>query len=145
VEPEVEARAARCAAFGAAAAVFGLAAVLVGALQSGRSFFTRGGTLVGAAALAAAVACYAYASSLRTRSRRRPMLRRPARVLDRRSRTELVERVGATTYFFQLRFADGSQGEFRMPGRGTMFEPPTVGATGLAYTRGSDLVEFKRL
>jgi hypothetical protein len=72
------------------------------------------------------------------------MLKRPARVLDRRSRTELSDRVGATLYFFDLRFADGSRGEFHMQGRGTMYEPPTVGASGIAYTRGDSLIEFRR-
>jgi hypothetical protein len=75
----------------------------------------------------------------------RPMLRRPARVLDRTSCTELTDQIGATTYTFKLRFADGGEGEFRFVGRGVMYEPPTVGATGIAYTRGQEMIEFRRL
>ena len=46
---------------------------------------------------------------------------------------------------FMLRFDDGSEGEFRRPGLGTAYEPMANGTSGIAYTRGPDLVDFRRL
>jgi hypothetical protein len=117
---------------------------------AGAAFMEQGGyigrwpVLVAVVLIAIAIFLLAGAVTIRGNARNAPMLRRPARVLDRKSRTALSDEVGATTYFFQLRFADGSEGEFRLAGRGTMYEPPTVGASGLAYTRGDTLLEFKR-
>lgn len=79
---------------------------------------------------------------IRTREAKNPMLRRPALVVVRRSETA---QDGGTTYFFTLRFDDGSEGEFRWPGQGTVYEPLSNGYTGVAYTRGAELVDFRRL
>jgi hypothetical protein len=75
----------------------------------------------------------------------RPMLRRPAIVVERRSETAAELSENPTVYFFSLRFDDGSEGEFRWPGQGTLYEPLTNGMTGIAFTRGERLVEFRRL
>jgi hypothetical protein len=149
-DPAVEARVTSLRSWGTTAIVLALLAVAAGSLFRGKEMFGRGlqgssAAIVAVALILAGAGLLVAASALRSSSRRKPLLRRPARVLDRRSRTESSERVGATTYLFQLRFADGSEGEFRLPGRGTMNEPPTVGATGIAYSRGADLLEFKRL
>jgi hypothetical protein len=72
-----------------------------------------------------------------------PVLKRPALVTDRRSETELGFWVGKTVYYFALEFADGSSGEFRQPGRGTREDPLVAGRTGVAYTRGQQLLGFK--
>ena len=75
----------------------------------------------------------------------RPLLKRPARVADRRSETTIRGSRGDTTYFFDLEFEDGSRAEFRFPGRGAADNPLTNGVTGIAYTRGVELVAFKRI
>ena len=74
-----------------------------------------------------------------------PLLKRAAVVLDRRSETEISGGDGRTTYFFVLEFADGARGEFRFPGRGATFDLMVNGATGVAYTRGADLLAFKKI
>lgn len=74
-----------------------------------------------------------------------PLLRRPALVVVRRSETEMKRGPGATTYFFTLHFDDGSEGEFRWPGQGTLYEPMPNGTTGIAYTRGDRLIDFRKL
>lgn len=145
MDPRIEARARKLHAWGlvlVALTVVELAVWWAGVVPAMEDVQWPGviaGTLVTLALFA-----LGSAITLRGNALNEPMLRRPARVLDRTSRTESTDKVGATRYTFQLRFADGSEGLFTMPGRGTMYEPPTVGATGLAYSRGADLIEFKR-
>lgn len=93
----------------------------------------------------AAIALLARSSVLLRVSAARPLLRRPAIVVERRSETAMARRGGPTVYYFSLRFDDGSEGEFRWPGQGTLYEPMANGMTGVAYTRGETLVEFRRL
>jgi hypothetical protein len=144
MEPRVEARAARFRSWGSAALLLGGVSVLLSVLRAGGSLITRPLTIVGFALLLCGASLLSVGASIRRRALALVLLRRPARVLDRRSETAPQGNVGGTTYFFQLRFGDGSEGVFRFPGRGTMYEPPTIGATGLAYTRGEELIEFKR-
>lgn len=73
------------------------------------------------------------------------LCRRPAMVTDRRSETAFNGWSGRVTYFFTIEFDDGLSGEFRFPGRGWPHEPLARGATGVAYTRGAELVEFKHI
>jgi hypothetical protein len=76
----------------------------------------------------------------------KPLHVRPAIVAERRSETNAEGRWGArTVYFFTLRFDDGSEGEFRWPGQGLSNEPMTNGQTVIAYTRGEDLIAFRKL
>jgi hypothetical protein len=74
-----------------------------------------------------------------------PLLKRASIVLDRRSETELDGDMGHTNYYFTLEFADGASGEFRFPGRGAAYDLMVNGATGVAYTRGADLLAFKKI
>lgn len=74
-----------------------------------------------------------------------PLLKRVAIVHERRSETTYKGSKGKTAYYFQLEFADGGKGEFRQPGKGPQFEPLVNGNTGMAYTRGQELLEFKVL
>ena len=74
-----------------------------------------------------------------------PLLKRACIVLDRRSETELDGDIGRTDYFFTLAFADGESGEFRFPGRGASYDLMVNGATGVSYTRGADLLAFKKI
>ena len=74
-----------------------------------------------------------------------PLLKRASIVLDRRSETELEGDMGHTNYYFTLEFADGASGEFRFPGRGAGYDLMVNGATGIAYTRGADLLAFKKI
>lgn len=85
------------------------------------------------------------AASERARSRSLPLLRRPALAVSRRSLTTEQRGASATTYYFLLHFDDGSEGEFRWPGQGTMYEPMPNGTTGIAYTRGDRLLDFRKL
>lgn len=94
---------------------------------------------------AAALASLGLASSVRNEHRRTPMLKRAAYVLDRRSQTSDRGGLGSTVYFFKIRFEDGAEGEFSHIGRGSMYEPPAVGAAGVAYTRGARMLEFRRI
>jgi hypothetical protein len=144
-DAEVESRIGGLRSYATTAIVLALLVVAGGSLFGGLHVWTSPVTIVSALLIGLGLALLVLATAVRARSRRLPLLRRPARVLDRRSRTAESDRVGATQYFFQLRFSDGSEGEFRMPGRGTMHEPPTVGATGVAYSRGASLLEFRRL
>jgi hypothetical protein len=73
-----------------------------------------------------------------------PLLKRPAIVTSRRSETS-VGRGQRTVYYFQLEFADGSEGEFSHPGRGTAHELLVSGNTGVAYTRRQTLVAFRQI
>jgi hypothetical protein len=79
---------------------------------------------------------------LRRSSDAQLLLRRPAHVVVRRSE---MSPKGETSYWFMLRFDDGSEGEFRRPGLGTAYEPMANGYSGIAYTRGVELVDFRRL
>lgn len=70
--------------------------------------------------------------------------RRPAMVIDRRSETGgATGEANFTVYYFTMVFEDGSEGEYRFPGKGTSFEPMASGTTGLAYTRRDRLLAFK--
>ncbi len=91
----------------------------------------------------AGIAVLATRAGVRAAAETRPMLRRPAMVGIRRSETDAV--IGGTTYYFTLRFDDGSEGEFLWPGQGTAYDPLSNGYTGVAYTRGPKLVDFRRL
>jgi hypothetical protein len=77
--------------------------------------------------------------------RKTPLLKRPALVTSRRSETHVGGRHYLTTYYFQLEFADGSEGEFGYPGRGGNHELLVTGNTGVAYTRGPRLVAFRQI
>jgi hypothetical protein len=74
-----------------------------------------------------------------------PLRRVPALVADRRSQTDLDWMGGRTTYHFQLEFDDGTNGEFKYPGRGTQDELLVKGNTGLAYLRGDTLIAWKHI
>lgn len=74
-------------------------------------------------------------------ARKAPLMRRPSIVADRRSETDVL--TGRTTYYFLLQFDDGSEAEFRFPGRGASHDPLVAGNTGLAFTRREDLLAFK--
>ena len=143
-DPAVEARVTALRSFATTSIVLSLLVVAGGSLFRGVEVWTSPAAIAAVVLIGIGLALSMVATAVRTHARRKPVLRRPARVLDRRSRTDSTDRVGATRYFFQLRFADGSEGEFGMSGRGTMQEPPTVGAAGIAYSRGAELLEFKR-
>jgi hypothetical protein len=120
--------------------------LLVQSLNSGvdlRSVWMLGGAIL----IALGLARIASAGSARRASgSQKPLLVRPAIVAERRSETDAEGRWGArTTYYFTLRFDDGSEGEFRWPGQGLSTEPMANGQTGIAYSRGEDLIAFRKL
>jgi hypothetical protein len=87
------------------------------------------------------------AGQLRSRAKfGKPLLVRPAIVAERRSETNAEGRWGARTiYYFTLRFDDGSEGEFKWPGQGLSNEPMANSQVGIAYSRGQDLIAFRKL
>jgi hypothetical protein len=124
--------------------------LFLGAFGCGIVALQRGATAsgvwngAGLALVLVALVLLARAAAARKRVESRPLFARPAIVVERRSETA-AEGTGATVYYFWLRFDDGSEGEFRWPGQGTLYEPWTNGMTGIAYTRGETLIELKRL
>ncbi len=74
-----------------------------------------------------------------------PLVRRVALVADRRSETSLGWVEGRTIYFFQLEFDDGTNGEFRYPGRGVSDDLLVKGNTGVAFLRGQTLIAWKNI
>lgn len=100
---------------------------------------------LGALALAAGLRLVLRTRTLLAHLRRQPLERRPAIVIDRRSETSALGLGSQTIYFFSLQFEDGSAGEYSFHGRGSNYEVPMAGATGLACTRGRRLLELLRI
>lgn len=128
-----------------------LAAIGVGALLQAVFFHGVSGGLahpsswIGIVLIAIGVVLWMRSNTRRRELTRLPLLRRAAIIHDRRSTTEMKGSRGETVYYFTMEFADGSSGEFRFPGRGPAFDLFTNGVTGLAYTRGPQLLAFKRV
>jgi hypothetical protein len=103
-------------------------------------------TWIGPAILAGGALVVVSAKLLAGSGDQRPLLVRPAIVVERRSETSEHGIYSAQTlYYFTLRFDDGSEGEFRWPGQGMANEPMVNGQVGVAYTRGEDLVSYRKL
>lgn len=102
-------------------------------------------TILGLMALLVGLRLELRTRALIARLRKTPMQRRPAIVIDRRSETSPLGGGSQTIYFFSLQFEDGSAGEYSFHGRGSNYEVPMAGTTGLACTRGRRLLEFLRL
>jgi hypothetical protein len=139
---EVEKQAARLLSIAALLAVVALVCAVLAVWRASSAGWANPWTYAAAVFALAMVVCLALPSILRQRDVARPVLRRPALVVVRRSEMDLQ---GGTTYFFTLRFDDGAEGEFRWPGHGTSHEPMSNGYSGIAYTRGDQLVDFRRL
>ncbi|MEO0649778.1 MAG: hypothetical protein AAFZ65_03765 [Planctomycetota bacterium] len=128
----------------------GVVLVVVGLILA---FFASQSGTVGAILLGLfAALCLAFgAKQLATGSRDRsqvlanPLERRPALVADRRSETMAKWSGGRTTYYFRLEFDDGSNGEFRYPGRGVQDDLLVKGVTGVAFLRGETLIAWKSI
>ena len=101
--------------------------------------------LAGLLAIEALVMMAVVPAMMRKRDSARTMLRRPALVVSRRSEMIDKGRYGTTIYYFTLRFDDGSEGEFRWRGQGTLYEPASNGTTGMAYTSGDRLIDLRKL
>ncbi len=101
--------------------------------------------LVGVVLLAAGLLRFFQGKAGMTNATSKPMLKRAAILHERRSETALQGVDGETIYFYDIEFGDGVRGEFRYPGRGAAEEPWPNGATGVAYTRGDELIDFERV
>jgi hypothetical protein len=119
--------------------------VLAQGLATGAGWLGRPSFWIGIVAAGLGLLLVLRALQRRKALTRLPLLRRAAIIHDRRSTTEMVGSKGETVYYFTMEFADGSSGEFRFPGRGPSFDLYTIGVTGLAYTRGTELLSFKRI
>lgn len=133
---------------------YGLAGAAVGALLLlwrgtalgiGREFLLSPTAWLGAVLVVWGLVRYARSVAQRKQLTAEPLKKRAAIVLDRRSVTEIHGGRGKTVYFFTLELADGTTGEFRWPGRGAAHEPVTKGVTGIAYTRGNELLDLQRV
>jgi hypothetical protein len=82
---------------------------------------------------------------LRALSLADPIAKRPGMIVDRRSETVVNGWNGSTSYFFTVEFEDGSVGEYNFSGRGATEDPYPTGLTGLAFLRGTNLLEFKHI
>ena len=139
----VETRAAKLLSLGSTLGVVALLLAAVALVRLSTDGWVAPLPIAAAVFLAGAIVCLTMPGMLRAQDAARPTLRRPALVMLRRSETSATG--GGTIYFFTLRFDDGSEGEFRRLGQGTMSEPMSNGYSGIAYTRGEDLVDFRRL
>ena len=88
---------------------------------------------------------YVRGMRLRKQATSQTLLWRPAVILSRRSEVELKGFSGSTTYFFELELEEGVIAEFSYPGRGPNSEVYTNNLSGIAFTRGSTLLEFKQV
>ncbi|MDZ4772485.1 MAG: hypothetical protein SGI72_05060 [Planctomycetota bacterium] len=141
-DPRVERKAARLLTYGSFAMALAILSIIVSLIVWWRGSNPMILAIVGITASFAAAAFFVTAPTLRRSSDARSLMKRPALVVLRRS--EIAED-GITHYYFTLRFDDGSEGEFSRPGLGTMYEPMANGYSGIAYTRGAELVDFRRL
>ncbi len=141
-DPRVERKASKLLALGSVSLVIGLSFGiwwLVAVLRDGATIVPGA---IAVAFLVTSSVLLILPAWMRRASDARPLLRRPAIVVVRRSE---MSDAGETSYWFTLRFDDGSEGEFRRPGLGTMYEPMANGYVGIAYTRGAELVDYRRL
>jgi hypothetical protein len=72
------------------------------------------------------------------------IIARSAYLVQRRSDTALAQS-GKVTYYFTITFGDGSEGEFSYAGRGVNEELYSNGMTGVAFTRGQELLHMTRV
>jgi hypothetical protein len=140
-DPMVERRAGRLLSQGTLTVAAGLLVGGLGVLRADGNWYAAG-PLVGAVLVLVGLAVLTRPAALRAAHKRAALMRRPALVSERRSETSID---GQVNYYFTLRFDDGSEGEFDWPGQGTMYEPLSNGYTGIAYTRGARLIDFRRL
>ncbi len=82
---------------------------------------------------------------IRAQSIADPVTKRPGMIVDRRSETKVEGWNGSTNYYFTIEFEDGAVGEYSYPGRGATEDPYPKGMTGLAFLRGTYLLEFKQV
>ncbi len=101
--------------------------------------------LVGVGLLAAAVVLRSKGKARQDSAVERPLMKRAALIVDRRSETEISGWSGRTTYYFTVEFEDGGVGEFRFPGLGAQEDPYATNLPGVAYTRGTDLLLFRHV
>jgi len=83
--------------------------------------------------------------SMRKQATSHALLSRPAVILSRRSEVDLRGFSGTTTYFFELELEQGVIAEFAYPGRGPSADVYSNNISGIAFTRGSTLLEFKQV
>jgi hypothetical protein len=145
-DPEVAEKIARVRLVGGlqipVAIVVGILAFAIGAGDTARNVMLA---LAGLLLIEAFVLLVIVPALMRKGDSARPMLRRPALVVSRRSEMIDKGRYGTTNYYFTLRFDDGSEGEFRWRGQGTAYEPASNGTTGMAYTSSDRLIDLRKL
>lgn len=139
---------ARLAWWSVPTAVAGAAAVSA-AFALGNGGISGGASIalvvLGGLLMLAAVYLRTTGKKVQLASVERPLLKRAALIVDRRSETEISGWSGRTTYYFKIEFEDGIVGEFRFPGLGAQEDPYATNLPGVAYTRGTDLLVFRHV
>ncbi|MCB9913900.1 MAG: hypothetical protein H6828_01980 [Planctomycetes bacterium] len=80
----------------------------------------------------------------RSKLDRLELQKRPVYVIERSSVTDFDGK-GTVRYFFDLQFADGTDGIYFYTGRGVSEELYANGMTGVAWTRGRELLGINRV
>ncbi len=123
-----------------------LAAVLVGlGVMLSSSSALLPWSAFAAIALIAGIVMIVKGKGLQGKAIADPISKRAGMIVDRRSETEVAGWNGSTCYYFTIEFEDGAVGEYGFSGRGATEDPYPTGMTGLAYLRGSNLLEFKHI
>lgn len=121
-----------------------VAGLVIAALE----FVVGGGSALSAltiiGGLVAVFGLYVILQATATRKRLdgQTVLARSAYIVQRRSETQLK---GEVNYYYLIQFGDGSEGEFCYAGRGSSDDPYTNGMTGVAFTRGTELLYVARV
>jgi len=122
--------------------------IVLGLLVPAFALALRGGGLeglpLGTGIVIAAIGLAMVIGGTLTRRRldKQKVLKRSATIVVRRSEIDPKNNV---IYFYLLQFGDGSEGEFFYPGRGVTNDPYSNGMTGLAFTRGQELLFMERV
>lgn len=122
--------------------------LVIGLVVAALEFVVGGGspvsflTVVGALLALFGLYWMFQAAGTRKRLDSQTVLARSAFIVQRRSETQLK---GKVNYYYLIQFGDGSEGEFVYEGRGSSDDPYTNGMTGVAFTRGPELLYVARV
>jgi len=122
---------------------------ILGALMAGWGAWQAGWVStwfwLGAAALLLGLVLWSKGRTRCAQAIAEPISKRPGMIVDRRSETAIRSWNGETVYFFTIEFEGGGVGEYRFEGRGASEDPYPSGMTGVAFLRGTELLEFRQI
>jgi len=127
------------------AVVLFVVALIVESFTFGAALWANPFAILAYVAVLGGVFMMVTGKSAQARAIQTPLLKRAALITDRRSDTKIKGWTGDTTYYFQIEFEGGIEGEFAYPGHGSNEEPYVTNLPGVAYTRGETLLAFKHV